>query len=106
MSVFAFKKNPDVNRGVQEFLATPGAVLLDVRGEDEYRAGHIPGSRNLPLPMLPALYAGLGGADTPVFVYCLSGGRSAQAVRFLQRQGFTGVKNIGGIADYKGKVER
>ena len=44
--------------------------------------------------------------DVPLFVYCHSGARSSQAVRLLARMGYTGVKNIGGIAAYTGKVER
>ena len=43
--------------------------------------------------------------DRPLFVHCLSGGRSGQAVMFLKREGFTNVKNIGGINAYTGKVE-
>ena len=106
MSLFSIRRGSDINRGAQEFRDTPGALLLDVREEDEYRSGHLPGSKNLPLNMLPTLFTGLGPKDTPVFVYCLSGGRSARAVSFLQRKGFTRVKNIGGISDYTGRVER
>ena len=106
MSMFSLKRGPDINRGIQDFRSTPGAILLDVRGEDEYRSGHVPGSQNLPLPMLPSLHTGLGGKDTPIFVYCLSGGRSSRAVSFLQRRGYTRAKNIGGISDYTGEVER
>ena len=46
------------------------------------------------------------GKDTPVFVYCHSGSRSAQAVSKLQRMGYTAVKNLGGITSYSGKVVR
>ena len=44
--------------------------------------------------------------NTPVFVYCLSGGRSAQAANKLKQMGFTEVNNIGGINSYKGVIER
>ena len=44
--------------------------------------------------------------DTPIFVYCRSGARSAQAVKALAQMGYINVKNIGGIAAYTGKVER
>ncbi|MGN0998526.1 MAG: rhodanese-like domain-containing protein [Faecousia sp.] len=42
-------KGPDINQGVKEYSVTDGAVLLDVRTPDEYRQGHIPGSKNVPL---------------------------------------------------------
>ena len=106
MSLYIHKNGPDINRGAQEYLKTPGALLLDVRGDDEYRAGHLPGSKNLPLPMLSTLYGGLGKKDTPIYVYCLTGNRSARAAGFLKRRGYTRVKNIGGISDYTGAIER
>ena len=101
-----FTSAADINKGVEEFQATPGAVLLDVRTPEEYAGGHIPGSISIPLAALPARYSELGGLDTPLFVHCLSGGRSGQAVSFLKSAGFTNVKNIGGINAYKGKVEK
>jgi rhodanese-related sulfurtransferase len=44
--------------------------------------------------------------DTHLFVYCHSGSRSRQAVSLLQHMGYSNVQNIGGIAAYRGKVER
>ena len=104
MGIFDFLKSPDIGEGVKEFEATPGALLLDVRTPEEYREGHIPQSRNL--PSLEAVGVLAPEKDTPLFVYCLSGARSSQAVGALRRMGYTNVKNIGGIAAYKGKVER
>lgn len=104
MGFLDFLKVPDINRGVKEFQETCGAVLLDVRTPQEYRAGHIPGSRNVPLQSLDKV-TGLADQDTPMFVCCHSGARSSQAVNVLQRMGYTNVKNIGGIAAYTGKVE-
>ena len=46
MGFFEFFKQADINQGVKEYTATPGAVLLDVRTSEEYRGGHIPGSKN------------------------------------------------------------
>ena len=104
MGIFDFLRGPDIGQGVREYEATPGAVLLDVRTPQEYRAGHIPGSRNLPLQVLAGVEA-LAGPETPIFVYCLSGARSRQAAGQLARMGYTRVKNIGGINAYRGKVE-
>lgn len=105
MGFFDFLKGFDIGQGVKDYQATPGAVLLDVRTPQEYREGHIPGSKNAPLPSLDKVTGFVDHLDTPVFVYCHSGARSSQAVHALRRMGYTNVKNIGGIAAYAGKVE-
>ncbi|MGN1372671.1 MAG: rhodanese-like domain-containing protein [Candidatus Coproplasma sp.] len=104
MSVFSFLRSPDINDGVAEFNKTNGAVLLDVRTEEEYRGGHIPQSLNLPLDKIGLIEDTVGDKNTPVYVYCLSGARSGRAVSYLKQAGYTSVKNIGGISSYKGKV--
>lgn len=105
MGLFNFVRGPGIDQGVKEYGETRGAVLLDVRTPQEYREGHIPGSRNIPLQEIETVRAAVGERDTPVFVYCHSGARSRQAVGALQRMGYLHVKNIGGIAAYTGKVE-
>ena len=105
MGFFDFLKGPDIGAGVREYNDAPGAVLLDVRTPEEYRGGHIPGSKNVPLQSLDKVTSFVNNQDTPVFVYCRSGARSAQAVSVLEGMGYTNVKNIGGIAAYAGKVE-
>lgn len=52
MGFFDLFQQADIDQGVKEYLATPGAVLLDVRTSEEYRDGHIPGSKNVPLQAL------------------------------------------------------
>ena len=106
MGFFDFLRGPDINEGVREYGATPGAVLLDVRTPQEYRAGHIPGSKNIPLQSLGGAERIPAERDTPLFVYCQSGARSRQAVGLLTRMGFENAKNIGGLAAYRGEVER
>lgn len=106
MGFFDFFKGPDINRGTKDFQETPGAVLLDVRTAQEYREGHIPGSKNIPLQELDCVTSIVPEKDAPLFVYCHSGARSSQAVKLLARMGYTSIKNIGGIAAYTGKVER
>ena len=105
MNIFDFLKGPDINLGIQQFKSTPGAVLLDVREKEEYAQGHIPESRNMPLSRIHDVEDEILDKSTPLFVYCLSGGRSSQATAFLQRAGYTAVTNIGGISAYKGEIE-
>ena len=105
MTFFDFFRQPDINQGVKEFSRQKDAVLLDVRTPQEYRDGRIPGSKNLPLQAIDKAESIVENKDTALYVYCHSGARSSQAVRFLQHMGYSNVNNIGGIAAYRGKVE-
>lgn len=104
MNVF-FRKN-DINAGIVEFKNTEGAVLIDVRDEDEFASGHIPGAVNIPLSRLREVEDSVDDYDTPIFTYCLSGVRSSRSVPALNMIGYTNVRSIGGIEDYKGPLER
>ncbi len=106
MGLFGFMKNQDINEGVKVYGATTGAILLDVRTPQEYQEGHIPESKNVPLQALEGVKQVVTKMDTPVFVYCYSGGRSRQAAKLLAQMGYTNIKDIGGIVAYTGKVER
>ena len=106
MRFFDFLRQPDINKGVMEYRNTDGAVLLDVRTPQEYREGHIPGSKNVPLQTIDKISSVIDNKNVPMFVYCQSGARSRQATSMLQGMGYTNANNIGGIAAYQGKVER
>lgn len=95
----------DINAGVAEYQKTPHAKLIDVREKDEYAAGHIPASINLPLSKIESAQGEITDLDIPLFVYCRSGNRSGQAVAWLKQAGYSKVKNIGGIIDYNGETE-
>lgn len=106
MGLFDALKRPDFNEGLAKWRATPGSILLDVRGRDEYAEyGHIEGSLNLPLHELNRVTAILPEKDTVLFVHCLSGGRSRTACKALQRWGYTNVTDIGGVLDYRGELK-
>lgn len=105
MGLFDFLKQPDINQGVEEYKTAPDAVLVDVRTAQEYREGHIPESKNVPLQQLDKIASVAKNKDTQLFVYCYSGSRSRQAASILRQMGYTNVNNIGGIAAYSGKVE-
>jgi len=103
---FGFFKKGDMDRFVKEYQALPGALLLDVRSEGEYREGHIPNSKNLPLAAIDKIGALAENKDIPLFVYCLSGARSRYAAAALRQMGYTNVTDMGGFSAYSGKVER
>lgn len=106
MSLFNLFKLSDINEGVQTMRKTKGAVLLDVRTREEYTNAHIPGSLNIPLDELQKAENRLPNKSTPLFVHCLSGGRSRQAVHFLKHAGYTDVTDLGGIRQYTGQIEK
>ncbi len=104
MGLFTFFNTPDINSGVSEFKSAAGAVLVDVRTALEYSQGHIEGSINIPLDKISDIKGRVKDKSAPVYVYCLSGARSGQAVSYLKKNGYTDVTNIGGISAYKGKA--
>ena len=106
MKLFGFLSSSDIHQDVEQFRATPGALLLDVRGTDEYAEGHIPGAVNIPLQVLPTKKGLPQDLDTPIFAYCRSGGRSRRAAAFLEKIGYRNVKNIGGIMNWNGEIEK
>ena len=80
-------------------------VILDVRTQDEFNAGHIAGAILIPnetiLDEQPALLPDL---DAEILVYCRSGNRSAQAAKKLIAMGYTNVYDFGGIIDWPYEV--
>ena len=81
-----FARRPALSEGLEQYRNTSGAVLLDVRTPEEYRDGHLPGAKNLPLDRLDTIAEPAG---SPLFVYCRSGARSAQAKARLARAGYS-----------------
>jgi rhodanese-related sulfurtransferase len=77
------------------------ATILDVRGFDEFAAGHAAQAVCIPLADLERR-AGQIPTDRQVFVMCASGGRSAMAVERLSALGFDNVRDVaGGFAAWK-----
>ena len=66
-------------------LVAGGGVLLDVREPAEWRAGHAPRARHIPLGQLAERIGELP-ADRPVVTVCRSGARSRQAAALLARE--------------------
>lgn len=94
--------NNDIDNGVENFKNTTGAVLIDVREEDEYKTGHIPGSISIPGSGIEKIKELVPDMNTPIFIYCLSGRRATKASKALEAFGYTNVDNIGGINNYTG----
>lgn len=78
-----------------------GMVVLDVRNDDEWSSGHIPGAIHIPLASLARRISELP-ADRAIAVHCQGGGRSAIASSFLKKAGRADVSNVsGGFRDWE-----
>lgn len=76
-------------------IETGQALVLDVRGADEYRAGHIPGAINLHAGRVMK-HLDKVPRDRRVIVHCQSGDRSSTAISALLAQGYRNVVNLTG----------
>ncbi len=73
------------------------ALVLDVREDKEFSAGHIPNARHVPLGQLAARTRELEKyRNRPIVVSCRSGARSARACGLLGKEGFAEVYNLKG----------
>jgi rhodanese-related sulfurtransferase len=73
----------------RRLAAGQAAELLDVRTPGEYAAGHVPGTKLIPLDELDptAFCLERGAADKPLYILCQSGGRARKAIEKLERAG-------------------
>lgn len=78
----------------------PSVIILDVRTQEEYAAGHIPGAVCLPVDMIVEGMPFPFVKDAEIMVYCHSGQRSAKAVQVLRTLGFSNVSDLGGITSW------
>lgn len=76
-----------------------GAVVIDVRQSDEYRAGHVPGARLIPLDALPQR-TGEIPRGRAVYVICASGNRSRTAAAWLDQDGIDARSVAGGTTEW------
>ena len=84
-----------------------GYVILDVREQDEYDAGHISGAILIPYTQIEAkANEMLTDKDQLILVYCRSGRRSKLAAEALVELGYTNIKEFGGILDWPYEVEK
>ena len=81
----------------QEIQNGRAPLILDVRTEEEYRSGHIPGARNVPIDQLEGQLATLGIAKSDeVVVHCERGARAAKAEALLTSAGYEHVVDLQG----------
>ena len=82
-------------------------IILDVREQDEFDEGHIPGAILIPYTEIEnKAEEVLPDKDKLILVYCRSGRRSKIAAESLARHGYTNIKEFGGIIDWPYEIEK
>ena len=82
-----------------------GHVVVDVRRQDEYDAGHIPGAILIPNESINKDQPEeLPDLNQIILVYCRSGNRSKQAAQKLFDMGYRNIYEFGGITDWTGEI--
>ena len=84
-------------------MVSNGAIIVDVRTSGEFKAGHIPGSKNFPLDNIRTKVADLKKLNKPVITVCRSGARSGMAKGILKSAGIE-VYNGGAWTSLKSKI--
>ena len=83
-----------------------GYIILDVRTQEEYDEGHIPGAILIPYDeILEKAESVLTDKDQLILVYCRSGRRSKIAAEALAELGYTNIKEFGGIIGWPYETE-
>ena len=91
----------------KEMMDTQEVIILDVREQDEYDSGHIPGAVLLPVGTIDETTAAevIPEKDSTVLVYCRSGNRSKTASETLTGLGDTNIYEFGGINTWPYETE-
>lgn len=81
-------------------------IWLDVRTDEEFKEGHIPDAKHIPIDEIEQRLKEVGPKEACYIVYCHAGGRSSQVCEFLAIQGFKNLFNLeGGLSHWKGPVK-
>lgn len=91
----------------KETMDNQEVVILDVREQDEYDSGHIPGAVLLPVGTIDkdTAAAVIPEEESIVLVYCRSGNRSKTASSTLAELGYTNIYEFGGINTWPCEIE-
>ncbi len=89
----------------QRMTRDDGHIIVDVRRQDEYVAGHIPGAILIPNESIGTEQPEqLPDKDQIILIYCRSGRRSKEAAQKLANMGYTNIYEFGGIIDWTGET--
>jgi len=87
---------PEIEIDELERRLAGGALVLDVREDDEWATAHIDGASHIALSSIPDRLEEIA-TDGPIYVICARGGRSARAVEFLREHEIEAINVAGGM---------
>lgn len=76
-------------------MLTNGGIIIDVRSPQEFKGGHVKGSKNIPLNTISTKVNDIKKLNKPVVLCCASGMRSAQATTMLKNAGIDAINGGG-----------
>ena len=93
-------QNGDITIAELKSKVSQGAILIDVRSNQEYREGHLQGAVNIPeFEIAKRIQREIPKKNQLVVVYCQYGGRSKGAKIIMEKMGYTNVYNLFGGLD-------
>lgn len=97
--MFGFGAKMDTAK-IAEEVKTGRAVLVDVRGADEWKNGHAEGAVHIPVDKITSGTTPSSDKSKKVYLYCASGGRAGIAAQVLKQAGYE-VENLGGLSSWQ-----
>jgi rhodanese-related sulfurtransferase len=102
-----FSKSSTKSVDVKDIDQLLGKIdLIDIREPNEYRSGHIPTAKNIPMNSILSETEKHLDKQKEYHIICQSGGRSARACGILKEKGYHIINVTGGTGRYSGKLER
>ena len=93
-------QNGDISIEELRNKVSQGAILLDVRSNQEYREGHLQGAINIPdFEIVNKIEREIPKKNQLIILYCQYGGRSRNAMNMMKKMGYTNTYNLHGGLD-------
>ena len=93
-------QNGDITLEELKNKISQGAILVDVRSNQEYREGHLQGAINIPdFEIVNRIQKEIPKKNQLIIVYCQHGGRSKNSMTMMKKMGYTNVYNLYGGLD-------
>lgn len=90
----------DININELKRKMEQGAIVIDVRSNQEYREGHIQGAINIPeFEITSRIEKEIPQKNQLIILYCQYGGRSRKAYNKMRNMGYTNIYNLYGGLD-------